>query len=460
MKPQDTEPIDLLVLIRRGWKLPLAFGIAGAAIVFCHSYFLKPKLFSATATLVIADSMLLEEDGGHQVEAYQALLESDAVMQKTAQRLVSRGIHDAETPVNLAGRLRSEILVSGRGRAARAARVLIAKATSEDPQEAADIANTWAEIFIEESEALGPGGSPAAETLLDEHLLPARSRLEELDIKRLETIELYEKRKEESISRWVGRMQALREKTDTEISKFRATTRTLMDGAVYRHRADAVGTATGAWSQSLLRKALELAAVRAQLAQSSQALALVARSQGPSIADTVIAGLGEQPVDANFLGLDINPLNDQLTLKAIEIEDQLKTLGEARLDEITKMIAELERIQFQREAELTSFLGKMQLKLDGLKRQRNLESEELERQRLNAVAALQRQIGQLADLEERLASKHTVSVVEQVLGALETVQVAARAVPSTRPEPRRIPLNTSLGLILGGLLGLLVALFR
>ena len=149
------------------------------------------------------------------------------------------------------------------------------------------------------------------------------------------------------------------------------------------------------------------------------------------------------------------------------LQQRIQDLEQERLDALADCAARREAVETRWDTRIRARAGQV----DGQTTEPRSESREpsrgrdrelaaLDRECETAVASLERRLDQLTTLERQLAAKHTASLVEQTPGAMETVDLAARAAPPESADPRRIPLKAGLGAILGGFLGLLVALFR
>lgn len=377
------------------------------------------------------------------------------------------GVITAEEPLRLGRELRSEVMVQGRGSAASFARVLTAAGRAEDGGRASAIANTWAEVFIQQSQILGPGASPAAETLLDEHLAPTRDRIQVLEADRRASLAEHDKRREKLKSSWDAKIQAYRAKINEELAEYRAGTRAKMEEVV-RAETDWFGgeEEVSEETRSLRRVVLQLIGARSQLAQFPHLVApsseLRAGGQGLSPFDELGGeSLEDQVPVADSRGvMELHSVQELLTLTALDLEGRLEERAGGALSAVARVIAGIESVQYQRQGGVSSLMQRQEARLNELHRRASQELAALTRERDADEAAFQRRLDQLTKLEEKLADKHNTSVVEQVLGEMETVRLAAAAVPPELPDERRLPLKVALAMVLGSLLGLVVALFR
>ena len=71
-----------------------------------------------------------------------------------------------------------------------------------------------------------------------------------------------------------------------------------------------------------------------------------------------------------------------------------------------------------------------------------------------------RQVSQLANLQTGLSQRLNRSLISGLLEEVDRVSMAVPAVPQRLAQPRQIPLKVATAFVLGGMLGLMIALFR
>ncbi len=109
---------------------------------------------------------------------------------------------------------------------------------------------------------------------------------------------------------------------------------------------------------------------------------------------------------------------------------------------------------------MSTLLDRNATELRTLRRRRSRDLRELDREQLLLSAELDREIERLRDLENKLATSLNQTHIATLLETIEPVAVAAPAVPRAVQKPRGILQKTVLAALLGGMVGLMIALFR
>jgi uncharacterized protein involved in exopolysaccharide biosynthesis len=472
---------------RRHW-IALAGGCAlGGVLALIGAWFLTRPVYRASATLLVSTiaSPAATEGEELSMEGYQKVLESDAVVREAERRLAAEGVIRPGQGLRVGGNISSRIFASERRAAVAVAPLLEARARSSDPESAARIANTWAQVFIEKSGELVAGDVDAALEFLSEQESALRSRLEGLRIQKLTLAEQHRKEIESAAERWARaraevaarwdrEVLAMRQETEDPVVEHQAETRRLFDALAEEQGLAADGPASN-------RLLLELRETRIQLAQTPRTLALA----GGGLEDTELSdrqgsasgrwasreSVRGEGSDLGIGSRELHPIYTQLALHAAALERELVGSGQADAGRRSQISSALEALQRERSASLVKLLADQGLALSGLYRSRQLELERLERRRVQAVDELEDAWRAAVEPIEReslevigqatgLASEYNAIELSKEARRLAKVQTVAAATPPLDPLPRQWVGKLILGLVAGALVGLGAALAR
>ena len=132
----------------------------------------------------------------------------------------------------------------------------------------------------------------------------------------------------------------------------------------------------------------------------------------------------------------------------------------ARSLDTAPILALLEKIQRERAAGLVGLSEAKSLEIRTLRRRRGRELEKISEQRALALSEIRVQLDQLTELERQLSARFNQTVISDLLQRIDLISVAAPAVAQPQPMPRGFPLKVAVAVFLGGMLGLMIALFR
>lgn len=449
---------ELRGLIWRSWKLIL--GLAGlfALVTLVVFWLVVPPVYVGTARLVVQPQMEGSEGGAKPAEFYTSLLESAGVLERTTATLAAEGVLTGDEALIPGEQIDSEVDISRNGRDNSVESfVLKLHARAPDPQAAARIANAWAEIFVEESNSVLARTAPDSQALLENQLTPTRAQLEQLESEQSRMRTEFQELEEKVSTSWDSKISSARKRAETAIAEYQAETRRQMEDAVARHLPETLDAA-GIVVRS---KLLEIATLRAQLAQTQPVLTLEKAASDETLAELIADGRNAESFDSTLVTQEINPLYDQLTVRALALEGEAKSLAGGGFPiDVAPLLATLEKIQHERSAGLVALRDERQLEVRTLRRRRGRELEKLAWERLAALSELTRRIDQMAGLETQLSQRLNRTVLSSLLQEVDLVRIAALAVPKSRAESRELPLKLAVALFLGGMLGLMIALFR
>jgi uncharacterized protein involved in exopolysaccharide biosynthesis len=490
--------VDIVGFFRRNWRLifgaALLAGLATAVVLAL----VVEKQYEASATLIIVPPKFSSELKPQTltVKSYQTILESDAVTAEAKKRLVAQGVLTGDKPLRLDKELETRIFVSRRAEETTLAPMLQAVARGATGDQAAAIANTWAEVFLERTRELVAGTTSSTVKFIDQQYPQIRDSLAKLEDTRVIEANTLQKQLNEAATRWGDRITTFKGGTTSLIATFRAETRRLVEEFTGQRNIDsrkaqlaALRRAYGELQEeqsrvsSLLQlKQLQLDAARKQLAQTPQLLtlqkAITDDALWRSVADSKSGSADWKALQQRSLATqEVNPVFTSLSAKLAEIEmdvnamvpraaamatdlerinTEMKALeGNVRMDE-----AELEKLTRARDAGLQQLVEGRDNKVEELTRNRDEELDGVKREMDTRLGQFDRNINQQRDLFGQLAKNYNQALLAKGEQGVEDVRLGAPAVAPERPQPRGRVGKSLLALILGGAVGLGVALVR
>lgn len=441
---------ELIRLVRRNWLLILVVAALAGLATLAINTMVTPEIYQASARLVVHPVMLGTEGDTRSIDLYRSLLESDAILQRTGERLAEQGLITEET--NLGPHLTLTNATAEAQAGGRSA-ILALNAQFENPETAAAAANTWAKVFIQESGAMLQTTAAQSESVLSGQLTPTREQLATLRAELAGQIDEIQARQESASATWDKRTMAATRAAETARAEYQLETRSLMDQVVSRALEDSP-------ADILRARILDIVAVRAQLAQTPRLLDLEKAASDETLAELLAAGQRAKSFDVTVSSQEVNPLYAQLAMSALELENQLRSVATDRLAPVSQLLSELERIQLERGAGLVALLADSSLKMRGLRRRRGRNLEALEREEQRVRAAYRLEADSLENLHTSLAQGLNQSSISRLLESVDAVDLAAPAVALSQSLPRETYLKVAVAVFLGGMLGLMIALFR
>lgn len=444
---------ELAMMLRKSWALIVSLAVVSGLAAFAMVSLLTSSVYMAAARLVVLPPE--GSDGRSQTpQVYHALLRSDSILQQTTAKLVGEGTLPKGTVLVPGHNIASRIETGGQGQTAS---VIMLTARTADPESAATVANTWAQVFIEESRTMLKSTATERERLLEEQLSPTRQRLKETEGEKMHLLSEYETREEELWTRWDRQISNAKTQAEKAAADYRAQSRGLMEEAVRRRVPELFGTTAPADLRIAL---LEIVSWRAQLSTSPRVLTLEKAANDELVAEMIARGGVTDSFGATLESQEINPLYGELSLHTLQLETELQHLAGPHLEAVSGVLAELEKIQIERLAGWTALLEDNDRGLRSLRRQLNSALADLRRERSSVLAAHERTLDQLRDLESSLFKRLNAAVMTALLDQMDTVSLASPAIPNTTPESRRLSLKVAVAVFLGGLLGLVISLIR
>lgn len=468
---------EILLFLSRRW-LP----IFGLSVAVGLSAFLLLTLglsdrYRATATLVVAPPPFSSELSPEPLplRGFQRLLESDSVLAQTSRRLAETAGFDAGEPLKLGSDLESRIFVSRGSNDRVLAPVIEVVAYGRTPERAASKANVWAQAFLDTLEGLVDATKRDTIEVIEEQYGKVRRRLEELEDLRVSTEREYQDRLDALTQKWDEELLSMRQETEDLVARQQTESHVSMRELAAEYglvvpagvsTTPAEGdprspAAPGGEVRTLLSQAL---LVRIRLAQTPSLLTLEkaisneALWYAMTLVDAKVFEL--QPLwNRSLVTQEPNPVYAELTLRLADLESRLEEYAdEWPSASLRTMIAELERVQRERSADLAKLLAARHQAVSEAQRRKRTELATLADEKEVALDRIGRDITNQKERFELMSTKLSQGELARAEQALKDVRLGSPAVAPTRPEPDHALVVTAAGTFAGGFLGLLLAL--
>jgi len=494
------EAVSLTEIVRffqRRALLIFGTGLATGAVTIGAILLFLPHIYEASAMLIIVPSRFSSDLKPQTltVQGYQKLLESDAAVADTKRRLVDSGTLEPDERLRLGHELDTQIFVSRRSEETELAPMIVARARTADPDTAAELANAWAEVFLELAHELMGGTTSATVRFIDEQYPLAKQELIDLENKMVLIENGFQERFDSAETRRDKGTAAFKNGTSKLVADYQAETRRLLEEFIGNHTLGTRSTRLDALRKvyqdlqdqqarvqsELEQKRLQLEAAKHQLEVTPRFLTLRKAITDEALWEAVAASGKSQPDwenlrDTSLTTQEINPVHTELSLRAAMIEMELNALlpRAKQLDVRLAAIAEqmkgldrdlradnalFEKLERERAAGLEILNEDRSFKLAVLERQKKQELEEIAREWTTHVTQLDREITQQKKLFEQLAMNYNEATLAKAEQNVEDVRLGARAIPPDDAEPRRLAMKFALGVLVGCAVGLLAALF-
>jgi uncharacterized protein involved in exopolysaccharide biosynthesis len=496
-QPDDLSLIESVDIVSRGWKLVVSGAIAAGLLALIVLLVTVPRQWVSTAILVVVPPGFASElrPQALTLQGYQKLLESDSVIAEARRRLTDRGVIGPEDVLRRGTELQTQIFVSRRAEETSLSPMVLASASGPTAAQAASIANTWVEVFLEESRELSLRATTLTTDLIEREYANAEKELGEAAVERSKTLERFSTLSDQAADRWARELLRLGEADGAARAAYRAETQKLTIEYSAEHSLEARATQLASLRESLADMQGEQSRVGVQRAETQHRLeAAKARlEQTPQLLLTRKAMSDEAiwrevaqqapKVDWNairsrvLVSEEANPVYADLASELARLEVDLSALAprEAQLasqfDELAASIraeevalardeAEAAKIQETRDSGLVSLLDRQTAEMAVRGRERDRELAAIQDEEKNALSALDRTLAARSDRYNSLSKLHNQAILTKAQSALEDVRVAAPAVAPHRAEPRRIAAKVGVATMIGAILGVLLAIVR
>lgn len=484
---------QLLSFITKTWKAMAAGGIV-AGLVAGIVLLILPRDYEAAATLVVVPPTFTSElkQTTLTVQGYQRLLESDEVLSLSKRRLEAEGSLEVDETLELGEDIMTRIFVSRKSEETELAPIVQAVAVWDDPETAAAIANSWAEIFVVKTQELMSGSTSVTVEFIEAEYGTRRLELQGLENDLVDVGDRYQVLHDSAEDRWERKTADLIAETEGLKAAHASETKRLIDAFrternldTRRAELEAVRTAFGDLNDEqarvtseLQRMELRLAAASSQLESTPKVIELRKAVSDDVLWETVMAPdeNGEKQrssaqaelEDFGLLTQEINPVFIELAQRGSELElevnalkprrEQLKKELEsisAELKAFDSAIAvddgELEKLREHRRAEFNSLIEQRRAELAIMRRAAQRELDEIDREGTIRVRQSQRDVDHGRGLYGQLASNYNQALLARGQLDVEDVRIGSKAVAPQEPLPRYGALKLLLAAILGSL---------
>jgi uncharacterized protein involved in exopolysaccharide biosynthesis len=453
-------------LLRYRWLIA-GTALAAAIAAFVVVQWGAAPRYRAVATLLVVPPRV---PGNLQpkelpIQAYERVLASDAVLAETRRRLAEEVDAPAQ-PLRLGDDLAIRLSVAERTQLPLAPTLELV-AFSPRPERSAAIANTWSAAFLEHWALLSATPLETSSEFVASEFSRARDELARLQEQASAVAAEGEEAIREIERRWERRIAATADEAEIAASR-------------YRRQSDLAIGAYNSATRGVLQEVVaaqvpaagdlgalisHIVSLRARMAESPEVMVLVQAPRDEAVSEP--GGLR-----AVVREEEINPLHAELSLRVAELESQVEPLLEATTaEEVRSLLAALELAQRERAAGLRDLQEERLLGLDRLRRDQRIAIEELRRGREKELAALARrqQLAQAASMRELAPAQQLFDQLSRSLGDAELAQssrdlpdvrLVSAASPPVAAQPRRAGFYAVVGLVLGGSVGLALAVAR
>lgn len=467
---------DLVRFVRRNLWLIAGVSVAMSVLSVSAIVLLRPVTYEAVATLVIAPQRFRSalKPPMLPVQGYQRLLESNAVVAETAERLRGEGVIGEDQLLSLGDELRTRIFVSQRAEERTLAPMIEVIAEATTPELAASIANSWSETFLQWAEKLEEENVAPMLNLIKRQYEAERERLATLMQEEADIADGYQRRLDELMSVWDQKLVTARKRTEDLIAEHNVETRRLMEQfaeemglrlAASTSPDDREAAASGEIRAELEKQLLQILSLRTRLAQTPRLLILEKTISDDTLWHTMALsqkGLVELQTVFNqrLITEEANPVYEPLALQLSEIEIELERLSPSEQRFLQRFAAGLEVLQSERAGGLAKVLADRTLVMDDLERQRASEFKMVDGERAMMLEQIRTSIVHQRSLFEKLAENRNEAGLAEAEQALQDVRLGARAVPPAQAQPRGLLQVGAVGAFLGALLGLFIGVLR
>lgn len=492
---------DVVAFFHRNWKIVFGLGLGAGVLTALVVLLFVPREYEASATLVVVPPKFASDlkSSTLTVQGYQRILESDAVIAETKRRLVEKGQLDPEQvrrTFRLGKDLGTRIFASRRAEETVLAPMIEAVARGRSSEQAAQIANEWASVFLLRTREVMGGSTSATVQLIERQYPEARSAVEKLETLRSETQASLQQRFDDTVTKWNDAITSHKNETGDLIADYRAETMRTVDAfsgsknlETRRVRLEAMRKAysdlqdeQARVSSQLEQRKLELDAVRRQIGTTPQYLevhkAITDDALWQKLASSKSGDVNWQELQKRSLvSQELNPLYQELSARSSKAEadvfslvpraDQLGREIERLSAEIQRLDLEyspdtsaLEKLKQEREAGLARLQKDRDNGLGKLTRDSQRELDNITHEREARLVQIDRDISHGQELYAELAKAYNQAMLAKAQENMEDVRLGAPAVPPETPRPHGVATKGLLGAILGGIFGLMVALVR
>lgn len=489
---------DVIQFIRRYWLFILIpAALAGLCTFIFQRTFVAPTYEAASLVVVVPPRFTSDlKPPTLSIQAYQTLLESDAVVAETKRRLVARKLLAGNRPFRVGSEVETKIFVSRQREETSLAPMIQLTGRAGTATLAAAFANTIAEVFVERTRELMAGTTSISVQFIENQYPLVRDQLLKEEDQRVIMADDFQKRSDNAASDWDEKISLCKIETANQIGVYQAETRRLQEEFMSQRNLDtrkaqvkAMRKAYSAIQEEqagvhsvLQEKQLQMSAAQSQLKDTPQFITLQKTITDEALWQSLASAPDGQPdwkklQDRTLRTQELNPAFARLATRVSQIEIEVNALlpREAQLTQQLEQLSEelknldasirsdesrLEKLKLERAAGQTKLQEERDNLLAELNRNRQRELDTIKRGWQNRLSQSDRNIGQQRELFAELGRNHNQALLAKAQQDMEDIRLGARAVPPDQPKPRGTMFKTLLALVLGGMIGFIAALVR
>jgi hypothetical protein len=320
-----------------------------------------------------------------------------------------------------------------------------------DPDLAARIANTWVEVFLEQSRAAAIAAGAGVADAFDESLPEIRKQIEEIERARNSKLDEFDTQRWDLVTEWDQRIADGKREAEAALAATFMRAQNLMQEALASATTD---------SGRLGATLRQLASVRAELVRTPKVVSLEGSPSEELLAQLLVERTSSDLTDSVFASEEIDPLNAQLTANAFELESTARELAQSDSEGVSNLLLELQRIQVQQSAAFNAQLADSTLVMRKLRTQKQAALTALNREQGVELGEMNRRLQVFQNLRRDVADADNNATLAALLREREVTFLPSPAVPPNAPQQRNVILEVVAAMFLGAMLGLTIALVR
>src|SRR5664280_1214939 len=221
---------DIVAFFRRHWRLIFGTAFAAGLVTGLFVILFVGHSYEAAATLIIVPPKFASDlkPSTLTVQGYQQLLESDAVIAEARKRLIASGVLRADSVLQLGREINTKIFASRRAEETVLAPMLQAVARARSGEQAAAIANEWANVFLERTRELVAGTTSSTVQYIDTQFPQTKATLEKLQDSSVLAANTFQRQANETTNRWDSRLATFSQETQALLASHEDETRKLV----------------------------------------------------------------------------------------------------------------------------------------------------------------------------------------------------------------------------------------
>lgn len=213
------------------WRAIVYPAVLTGLIVGGLWYLFSPKQYSTSTVLVISPPKFASslKPSTLTVQGYQELMRSDAVINETCRRLRLNGTLSVKGQLQIDQDIHVRIFTARTAEQTSLAPMLEILASGKTPEQAAAIANAWAEVFLERNRQMASESTLPTVQFVEEQYAASRDALSKARAERVRAANDFHRRWNEAYSHWDQRINEFLREGSVLIATESAENRRLLD---------------------------------------------------------------------------------------------------------------------------------------------------------------------------------------------------------------------------------------